>query len=51
MADDRQQFRLSTVLLTVCLLVALAGASDFWTKKPYQNWSADETQRMLAESP
>lgn len=26
-------------------------AGDFWTKKVYQNWSADETQRILEESP
>lgn len=37
----------------VCCLVlpvALLG-SDFWTKKKYQNWSAEETQRIMEESP
>jgi hypothetical protein len=37
-------------LLVVCLAVSAWGA-DFWTKKPYQNWSADETHRILEESP
>jgi hypothetical protein len=26
-------------------------AGDFWTKKPYQSWSADEAQHILQESP
>ena len=38
-------------LLLACLIAPLALAGDFWTKKPYQNWSAEETQRMLEESP
>lgn len=37
------------LILGVC--VSLAWASDFWTKKPYQQWSADETQKMMDESP
>ncbi|MFZ3340264.1 MAG: hypothetical protein WA609_05845 [Terriglobales bacterium] len=40
-----------TALLLLVYLAPLAGAGDFWLKKPYHNWSADETQRMLAESP
>jgi hypothetical protein len=44
--------RLKNVLLLVCLAVPLAAlAVDFWAKKPYQNWSADETRRVLEESP
>jgi hypothetical protein len=42
---------LAAFIFLVCLCVPLALAADFWTKKPYQNWSADETQRMLEESP
>jgi hypothetical protein len=39
-------------LLLVILALPLAlMAAEFWTKKPYQNWSADETQRLLEESP
>jgi hypothetical protein len=38
-------------LLVVCLAVPPAFGADFWVKKPYQNWSADETRRMLEESP
>ena len=35
----------------VCFAVPGAAAGDFWAKKPYQNWSADETRSMLEESP
>jgi hypothetical protein len=38
-------------LLVICLAVPPAFGADFWTKKPYQNWSADETKKMLEESP
>jgi len=38
-------------LLLVSLTVTIAAGADFWTKKPYQSWSADETRRMLEESP
>jgi hypothetical protein len=37
-------------VLLVCLAVQLA-LGDFWAKKPYQNWSKEETNRMLEESP
>jgi hypothetical protein len=40
------------VCLLVCMAVALtAAAADFWAKKPYQSWSAEETQRMMEDSP
>ncbi|HUA15455.1 MAG TPA: hypothetical protein VMG31_09165 [Verrucomicrobiae bacterium] len=39
------------VPLLVCVFALLASASDFWSKKPYQQWSADEAQRMMDESP
>jgi hypothetical protein len=42
---------LSIILFLFCLSVPLAAAGDFWAKKPYQNWSADETRQMLEESP
>ncbi|MBO0910726.1 MAG: hypothetical protein J2P13_02940 [Acidobacteria bacterium] len=39
-------------LILFCLAVPLAAwAGDFWVKKPYQSWSADEAQTMLGESP
>jgi hypothetical protein len=44
----RGLYRQIILLLVVC--VAAAGA-DFWIKKPYQNWSAEETHRILEESP
>jgi hypothetical protein len=39
-------------LLLVILALPLAlMAAEFWTKKPYQSWSADETERILEDSP
>jgi hypothetical protein len=38
-------------ILLVCLAVPLALAAEFWAKKSYQHWSAEETQRMLEDSP
>ena len=39
-------------LLCFCLAVSLTAlAADFWIKKPYQNWSPEETKRMLEDSP
>jgi len=38
------------LLFLLCLAVPLFSA-EFWFKKPYQSWSADETQRLLEESP
>ena len=44
--------KLKVSLFLICLTVSLtAVAAEFWVKKPYQNWSADETRRMLEESP
>jgi hypothetical protein len=43
--------RYTVPLLIVCLSVLPALGGDFWTKKPYQNWSAEETRHMLEESP
>jgi hypothetical protein len=44
-------YQLVARLLLVCLVASHAAAGDFWVKKPYQNWSADETQQMLVDSP
>lgn len=41
----------AALAFSLWLAVQPALAADFWTKKPYQNWSADETQRILQESP
>ena len=38
------------LLILVCVPLATWGA-DFWAKKPYQTWSAEETEKMLEESP
>ena len=53
MAGYREEFKSGMIALLVFVFVflPLAEASDFWSKKPYRNWSADETQRMLEESP
>jgi hypothetical protein len=45
------QRRLIVLLLLFGLGVQLVLAADFWVKKPYQNWSADEAQHILDESP
>jgi hypothetical protein len=38
-------------MLLVCVAVPLLLGAEFWAKKPYQHWSPEETQRILAESP
>jgi len=44
--------KLKVLLFLICLTVSLtAVAAEFWAKKPYQSWSADETRRVLDESP
>jgi hypothetical protein len=45
----RSHFAVSFLL--VCLVATLASAGEFWAKKPYQNWSADEARRIQEESP
>jgi|ERR1700689_959180 hypothetical protein len=47
----RGLYRRIAPLLVVCLAVPAAWSADFWAKKPYQNWSAEETHRILEESP
>lgn len=44
-------YHLIAALSLLCLAVPLAAMGDFWARKPYQNWSAEETRRMLEESP
>lgn len=44
-------YQLVTPVLLVSLAVQLAFAADFWVKKTYEHWSAEETGRMLEESP
>jgi len=40
------------LLVVVCLAIPLAAlAADFWVKKPYQSWSAEEARTLLEESP
>jgi hypothetical protein len=40
-----------TLLVVGMTTPPLSMAAEFWAKKPYQNWSAEETRRMLEESP
>jgi hypothetical protein len=48
----RRGFNLRVIsLLVISLAVPVAQAGDFWSKKSYEKWSADETRDMLAESP
>ncbi len=44
-------YQLIGASLLVCLVVPLVAAADFWAKKSYQNWAAEETRHMLEESP
>lgn len=39
------------LFLLGCLTLPVLAGGDFWTKKPYQNWSAEETQRITEDSP
>jgi hypothetical protein len=44
--------QLTVFLLVNSLALTPAWAKDeFWIKKPYQNWSAEETKRVLEDSP
>jgi hypothetical protein len=40
----------ATLIIGLAIPFALAG-SDFWAKKPYQQWSAEEIQHIMEESP
>jgi hypothetical protein len=52
MADWRERFRpMMVALLVSCLVAPVAAGGDFWDKKPYQDWTAEETRRMMEESP
>ena len=52
MARRRSGWNVFAAVLLFCLAAPLAlRAGDFCTKKGYRNWSADETQRILEESP
>ena len=45
-------WQLMIAALVFCMAGSLTAAGgDFWAKKPYQQWSAEETQRMMEESP
>src|SRR5438105_4988974 len=45
------QRRFLAVLLVPLLLALAARAEDFWVKKPYTAWSAEETRKLLEDSP
>jgi hypothetical protein len=47
----RKVYRHLISMLLVCLLVPLLLGAEFWASKPYQQWSAKETGRILEESP
>ncbi len=43
--------RIVAVTSLILLFVLLAFAADFWTKKPYTQWSNKEVKQMLSDSP
>ncbi len=47
----RRPYRHIVPILLFCLTVRFAVGAEFWSKKPYSNWSAEETQQIMAESP
>jgi len=52
MTGSRKRFhRFAVPFFLVCLTATLAAGGDFWAKKPYQNWTADEARRIQEESP
>src|SRR5207237_10834048 len=43
---------LPTLLAALALqMAASADGQEFWLRKPYQQWSAEETARMMRDSP
>lgn len=48
---DRTCIRISALILSFWLAIQPVSAAEFWSKKPYQDWTADETRRMMEESP
>ncbi len=48
---SRRFYQLIAPLLLICVAAPIAAGGDFWAKKTYQNWSAEETRNMLEESP
>lgn len=48
----KKVYRLTVAALSLlCLAVPVRAVGDFFAKKPYQNWSAEETRSLLEESP
>ena len=47
----KRVYRLVAALALLCLALPVAAVGDFFAKKPYQNWSAEETRNMQEESP
>lgn len=43
--------RISVAVFVLLFTLATSYAADFWVKKPYSKWSADECERMLEDSP
>lgn len=48
---SRRFYQLIAVLSLLCLAVPATAVGNFWVKKTYEKWSADETRSMLEESP
>jgi len=42
---------LSKLVVVVLLFAGAAGAQDFWEKKPYKDWTKDQVNKMLHDSP
>ncbi len=43
--------RISTILLAIGVLAAIAWASNPWDSKPYQQWTQKDVQKVLEHSP
>jgi hypothetical protein len=47
----KSSYQLIILVLLACLAARHAAAADFWVKKPYQQWSKEETGRLMVDSP
>lgn len=45
------RFKLHAIIALVSFAAQAAFAQEFWEKKPYQQWSKAETEKMLSDSP
>lgn len=43
--------RYAAVVVLVLTVTAALGAGDFWLEKPYTEWTAEQTRKLLSDSP